>query len=144
MSTAFLADLIIILAKILIVFVVLSVLVVFIVWFERKVVAHMQSRLGPNRWGPFGLLTSVADGMKLLHDICEIYAVQGYTSNVLAASLRHPMHVVDAALAGADIATMPYDVFTKLVKHPLTDLGMERFQADWEKLQHLLEGEAST
>jgi transaldolase len=53
------------------------------------------------------------------------------------------MHVVDSAAAGADIATMPYDVFTKLVKHPLTDIGMERFQADWEKLQHLLEGEAS-
>ena len=69
--------------------------------------------------------------MKLLRDICEIYAVQGYTSNVLAASLRHPMHVVDAALAGADIATMPYDVFTKLVKHPLTDSGLERFLADW-------------
>jgi transaldolase len=60
--------------------------------------------------------------------------VQGYASNVLAASLRHPMHVVDAALAGADIATMPYDIFTKLVKHPLTDAGLERFLADWRKL----------
>ena len=60
---------------------------------------------------------------------------------MLAASLRHPMHVVEAALAGADIATMPYDVFTKLVKHPLTDIGLERFQADWKKLQKDAEGE---
>ena len=81
--------------------------------------------------------------MAVLRSICDIYAVQGYDTKVLAASLRHPMHVVESALAGADIATMPYDVFTKLVKHPLTDLGMERFQADWQKLQHLLEGEAS-
>jgi transaldolase len=94
---------------------------------------------------PFlGRVDDVAsDGMAVLRSICDTYAVQGYDTKVLAASLRHPMHVVESALAGADIATMPYDVFTKLVKHPLTDLGMERFQADWQKLQHLLEGEAS-
>lgn len=76
-----------------------------------------------------------ADGMHALRQICDIYAVQGYDTQVLAASLRHPMHVVESALAGADIATMPYDVFTKLVKHPLTDLGLERFAKDWEVLQ---------
>jgi transaldolase len=54
------------------------------------------------------------------------------------------MHVVESALAGADIATMPFDVFTKLVKHPMTDLGLERFLADWRALQTELEGEAST
>ncbi len=85
---------------------------------------------------------SGSDGMYMLRQICELYAVQGYETNVLAASLRHPMHVIDAALAGADIATMPYDVFTKLVKHPLTDLGLEKFQADWTKLQTELKGEA--
>ena len=85
---------------------------------------------------------AAADGMHALRQICEIYEVQGYETNVLAASLRHPMHVVDAALAGADIATMPFDVFTKLVKHPLTDLGLERFQADWAKLQAELKGGA--
>jgi transaldolase len=78
---------------------------------------------------------AAADGMHALRQICEIYDVQGYQTEVLAASLRHPMHVVEAALAGADIATMPYDVFTKLVKHPLTDAGLKRFDADWEALQ---------
>jgi transaldolase len=76
-----------------------------------------------------------SDGMGVLRTICDLYAVQGYQSKVLAASLRHPMHVVEAGLAGADIATMPFEVFTKLVKHPLTDIGLERFQADWDRLQ---------
>jgi transaldolase len=78
---------------------------------------------------------AAADGMHALRQICEIYEVQGYQTNVLAASLRHPMHVVEAALAGADIATMPYDVFAKLVKHPLTDVGNEKFLADWAALK---------
>ena len=100
--------------------------------------AILAAEIGAYCVSPFlGRLDDVgSDGMKVLHDICEIYAVQGYTTNVLAASLRHPMHVVEAALAGADIATMPYDVFTKLVKHPLTDTGLERFLADWRKLRN--------
>jgi transaldolase len=81
---------------------------------------------------------AAADGMHALRQICEIFDVQGYETQVLAASLRHPMHIVDAALAGADIATMPYDVFTKLVKHPLTDAGVEKFTADWNKLREQL------
>ncbi len=81
---------------------------------------------------------AAADGMHALRQITEIYDVQGYDTQVLAASLRHPMHVVDAALAGADIATMPYDVFTKLVKHPLTDTGLERFTKDWSELKSRL------
>jgi transaldolase len=85
---------------------------------------------------------AAADGMHALRQICEIYEMQGYETNILAASLRHPMHIVDAALAGADIATMPFDVFTKLVKHPLTDLGLEKFSADWAKLQDELKGGA--
>jgi transaldolase len=86
---------------------------------------------------------TASDGMAMLRSICDLYAVQGYGTKVLAASLRHPMHVVESALAGADIATMPFDVFTKLVKHPMTDLGLERFSADWKTLQTELEGEAS-
>jgi len=85
---------------------------------------------------------AAADGMHALRQICEIYEVQGYETNVLAASLRHPMHVVDAALAGADIATMPFDVFKKLVKHPLTDVGLAAFTSDWEALQKELKGGA--
>jgi transaldolase len=85
---------------------------------------------------------AASDGMNVLRQICEIYEVQGYDTRVLAASLRHPMHVVEAALAGADIATMPYEVFTKLVRHPLTDIGLERFLADWNKLQDELKGGA--
>jgi transaldolase len=85
---------------------------------------------------------AAADGMHALRQICEIYDVQGYETEVLAASLRHPMHIVEAALAGADIATLPYDVFTKLVKHPLTDVGLARFTSDWEALQEALKGGA--
>lgn len=81
---------------------------------------------------------AAADGMHALRQICEIYQMQGYETNVLAASLRHPMHVVDAALAGADIATMPFDVFSKLVTHPLTDIGLQKFTADWEGLNKKL------
>jgi transaldolase len=73
------------------------------------------------------------DSLKTLSDICEIYAVQGYETQVLAASLRHPIHVVEAARLGADIATMPFKVFEALVKHPLTDAGFKRFTEDWEK-----------
>ena len=106
--------------------------------------AVLAAEIGAYIVSPFlGRIDDVAsDGMHALRQICEIYEIQGYDTNVLAASLRHPMHVVDAALAGADIATMPYDVFTKLVKHPLTDLGLEKFQADWRELHTELKGEA--
>jgi len=85
---------------------------------------------------------AASDGMHVLRQICEIYDIQGYRTEVLAASLRHPMHVVEAALAGADIATMPFDVFKKLVKHPLTDTGLAKFLSDWEALQEELKGGA--
>lgn len=84
---------------------------------------------------PFlGRLDDIAtDSIKVLSEICEIYAVQGYQTQVLAASLRHPLHVVEAARLGADIATMPFKVFQSLVKHPLSDAGFKRFQDDWEE-----------
>jgi transaldolase len=102
--------------------------------------AILAAEIGAYIVSPFlGRLDDVAaDGMDALRKICGIYEVQGYETNVLAASLRHPMHVVDAALAGADIATMPYSVFTQLVKHPLTDVGLEKFLQDWKSLQREL------
>ena len=78
---------------------------------------------------------AAADGMHALRQICHIYEVQGYETQVLAASLRHPMHVVESALLGADIATIPFEVFTKLVKHPLTEAGLEKFSSDWADLR---------
>jgi transaldolase len=76
-----------------------------------------------------------ADGMTLVREMADIYRIQGYTTKVLAASLRHPMHVVEAARVGADIATMPYSVFQQLTRHPLTDSGLATFLADWKKAQ---------
>jgi transaldolase len=73
------------------------------------------------------------DGIALLEDICAIFTTQGITTKVLAASLRHPQHVVQAALAGADVATLPASVFRQMVRHPLTDRGLEQFLADWAK-----------
>lgn len=75
------------------------------------------------------------EGMELVRTIREIYDNYGFSTQILAASLRHPLHVVEAARAGADIATMPYAVFQRLLSHPLTDIGLERFISDWKKLQ---------
>jgi transaldolase len=102
--------------------------------------AILAAEIGATYCSPFlGRLDDAgADGMYVLREICEIYEVQGYDTLVLAASLRHPMHVIEAAKAGADVATMPFEVFTKLVKHPLTDIGLERFNSDWKKLQQEL------
>jgi transaldolase len=102
--------------------------------------AILAAEIGATYVSPFlGRLDDVgADGMNVLSDICEIYEMQGYDTLVLAASLRHPMHVVEAAKLGADVATMPFDVFSQLVKHPLTDSGLTRFLSDWKKLQQEL------
>jgi len=74
------------------------------------------------------------DGMELIEDIVEIYENYDYATEVLVASVRHPVHVLQAAKIGADIATMPFAVMEKLVQHPLTDIGLARFLKDWEKV----------
>lgn len=103
--------------------------------------AILAAEVGAYFVSPFlGRLDDVGSGgMDVLRQICEIYQTQGYKTNVLAASLRHPMHVVESALAGADVATMPYSVFKQLVKHPLTDIGLDKFLRDWTALQEGLE-----
>lgn len=77
-------------------------------------------------------------GINLLAEIVDMYRTQGYGTNVLAASLRSPQHVVDCAKVGADVATMPHSVFKQMVKHPLTDIGLTRFLQDWEAYQQSL------
>lgn len=103
--------------------------------------AILAAEIGAYIVSPFlGRLDDVAaDGMDVLRNICRIYEVQGYETNVLAASLRHPMHIVEAAEAGANIATMPFAVFKQLVKHPLTDIGLEKFLQDWKSLHEELQ-----
>lgn len=85
---------------------------------------------------PFiGRLDDVSsDGMALIRQIVAIYKNYDFKTQVLVASVRHPQHVVEAALAGGHICTMPYAVFQQLVKHPLTDLGLKKFLADWEAM----------
>jgi transaldolase len=79
-----------------------------------------------------------ADGLTLLQEIMDIYQAYNYPTQVLAASLRHPLHVVAAARMGAHIGTMPFKVFEQLFKHPLTDKGLEGFLKDWEKARETL------
>ena len=85
---------------------------------------------------PFiGRLDDVSsDGMALIRQIVTIYKNYDYKTQVLVASVRHPQHVVEAALAGGHICTMPYSVFQQLAKHPLTDIGLKKFLADWEAM----------
>jgi transaldolase len=75
------------------------------------------------------------DGMQLIADIRQIYTNYGYKTQILAASIRHPVHVTKSALLGADVATVPYKVLQMMFKHPLTDAGLAKFMEDWEKLQ---------
>ena len=74
------------------------------------------------------------DGMTLVADMVEVFKVQNLDAKVLAASLRHPQHVVQAAMAGAHVATLPYKVFKQMFLHPLTDIGLKRFIDDWRGL----------
>lgn len=102
--------------------------------------ALIAAKAGATYISPFlGRLDDIStDGMQLINDIVTIYDNYGYETEVLAASIRHPMHVVEAAKMGADVATMPLKVIDALLKHPLTDIGLERFLSDWEKLQESL------
>ena len=75
------------------------------------------------------------DGMALVKDVKQIYRNYGFETQILVASIRNPLHVIEAALVGADIATMPANVYQSLLKHPLTDIGLARFLEDWRKAE---------
>lgn len=98
--------------------------------------ALLAAKAGATYVSPFvGRLDDVAEeGMDLIQDIVEIYENYGFATQVLVASIRHPGHVRDSALIGADVVTIPYSVLAKLAQHPLTDKGLEGFLKDWENL----------
>lgn len=102
--------------------------------------AILAANIGATFVSPFlGRVDDIGnDGLQLLSELVETYTVQGYETEILAASLRHPQHVVDSARIGADAATMPFEVMEKLFSHPLTDIGNERFTEDWNAYQQAL------
>ncbi len=97
--------------------------------------AILAAKAGATIISPFvGRLDDISeDGMLLIADIMEAWKHYGFKTEVLVASVRHPLHVTQAAKLGAHIATIPYDLFPKLAKHPLTDSGLKKFLEDWEK-----------
>ncbi len=98
--------------------------------------ALLAAKAGATFISPFiGRLDDVShEGMHLVREIKQIYANYGYKTQIIVARIRHPLHVVEAAKIGADIATVPFDVLEKLLKHPLTDIGIDRFMQDWQGL----------
>ncbi|MGY5862730.1 MAG: fructose-6-phosphate aldolase [Candidatus Thorarchaeota archaeon] len=99
--------------------------------------ALLAAKAGASFVSPFiGRLDDIGHvGMQVVVDIAQIYAIYDYDTEIIVASIRHPVHVYEAALVGADIATIPPAVLDKMVNHPLTDVGIERFLADWEKVK---------
>ncbi|MEE2788642.1 MAG: fructose-6-phosphate aldolase [Myxococcota bacterium] len=98
--------------------------------------ALLAAKAGATYISPFvGRLDDIShDGMDLIRQIVHIYDQYAFDTEVLVASVRHPMHLVEAALTGAHVATIPFKVLEKLAHHPLTDIGLQRFLADWEKV----------
>lgn len=97
--------------------------------------ALMAAKAGAEYVSPFvGRLDDISEnGLNLVQDILDIFDNYGYPTEVIVASVRHPMHVVESALMGAHIATIPFKVIAQLASHPLTDIGMEKFLSDWAK-----------
>ena len=102
--------------------------------------ALIAAKAGATYISPFiGRLDDIStDGMNLIADIRLIYDNYGLDTEILAASIRHPIHLLESARMGADVATMPLKVIEQLLKHPLTDIGLKNFLADWDKLQESL------
>lgn len=98
--------------------------------------AILAAKAGATYISPFvGRLDDISHiGMEIVEQIVNIYDNYDFSTEVIVASIRNPLHVVDAALMGADVATIPFGVIKQLVKHPLTDIGIERFLSDWKKV----------
>jgi transaldolase len=98
--------------------------------------ALLSAKAGASYVSPFiGRLDDIShEGMNLVEDIIQIFDNYAFDTEIIVASIRHPIHVLDAAKIGADIATIPYKVIAQLAHHPLTDIGLERFLTDWEKV----------
>ncbi len=98
--------------------------------------ALLAAKAGATYVSPFvGRLDDISHhGMGLISEILDIYENYGYNTEIIVASIRNPLHVVDAARMGAHIATIPYSVITQLIRHPLTDIGLAKFLKDWEKV----------
>ncbi len=98
--------------------------------------ALIAAKLGATYVSPFvGRLDDISEvGMNLIADIVKIFSNYGFSTQILVASCRNPLHIREAALLGAHVATMPFQVLEQLLKHPLTDIGLERFLKDWEKV----------
>lgn len=98
--------------------------------------ALLAARAGATYVSPFlGRLDDIStDGLQLIADIAEIFSVHEIETQIIAASIRHPMHVVECAKLGAHIATVPYKVFQQMIKHPLTTAGIDKFMADWNSV----------
>lgn len=100
--------------------------------------ALIAAKAGAAYISPFiGRLDDISEsGMQLIRDIVKIYGNYNFKTKILVASIRHPQHMVESAKAGAHVATLPYKVFKQLFKHPLTDIGLERFLSDWGKVKY--------
>ncbi|HDU7480888.1 TPA: fructose-6-phosphate aldolase [Listeria monocytogenes] len=96
--------------------------------------ALLAARAGATYVSPFlGRLDDIGDdGLVLIRDIADIFEIHGIPTEIISASVQHPIHVIECAKAGADIATVPFKVFEQMLKHPLTDSGIDKFLADWE------------
>jgi transaldolase len=99
--------------------------------------ALLAAKNGAAYVSPFvGRLDDIStDGLDVVSDIVEIYDAYGFETEVLVASVRHPLHVLEAARLGADVATIPFKVLEQMIRHPLTDIGLEKFLSDWRKAQ---------
>lgn len=98
--------------------------------------ALLAARAGATFVSPFvGRMDDIGNsGITLISEVAEVFEIHGIDTEIISASIRHPQHVLESAQAGADIATIPYKVFNQMLNHPLTDRGIEKFNADWEKM----------